>query len=116
MDNQALNKVEITQRESLTELLRQLASNAAALVHDELELVTHGVHEKVRAVSSGIFTVAAGAAIGFAALLSLCAALIIELTSHMAPVNAALVTAAALALLGVVIVLVGFRKLKKKIS
>jgi hypothetical protein len=116
MDNQALNKVEITQRESLIALLRQLASNSVALVRDELELVTHGVHDKVRAVSSGLFTVAAGAAIGFAAFLSLCAALIIELTSYMTPVNAALVTAAALALLGIVIVVAGFSKLKRKIS
>jgi VIT1/CCC1 family predicted Fe2+/Mn2+ transporter len=41
--------------------------------------------------------------------------LIIELTSYMAPVMAALVTGAALALIGVVIAFIGYRKLKKSI-
>jgi hypothetical protein len=45
--------------------------------------------------------------------MSLCAALIIGLTSYMAPVIAALVTGAALALIGVVIVFIGFKQLKQ---
>jgi len=51
--------------------------------------------------------------IGFTAFLSFCAALIIKLISYMDPVFAALVTGAAFALFGVVIVFIGYRQLKK---
>jgi hypothetical protein len=115
MNNKVVNKDPTTQRESLTELLGQLANNSAAVFHDEIELVVQRIREKVRAVRSGVLTVATGAVISFAAFLSLCAALIIELTSYMTPVIAALVTGAALALIGIVIVVIGYRQLKKSI-
>jgi VIT1/CCC1 family predicted Fe2+/Mn2+ transporter len=113
MNIKAVNKDPATRHESFTELLEQIASNSAAVVHDEIELVKQGVREKMRAVRSGVLTVATGAAIGFAAFLSLCAALIIGLTSYMAPVMAALVTGAALAFIGVVIAFIGFKQLKQ---
>ena len=113
MNIKAVIKDPATRHESFTELLEQIASNSAAVVHDEIELVKQGVREKMRAVRSGVLTVATGAAIGFAAFLSLCAALIIGLTSYMTPVMAALVTGAALAFIGVVIALMGFSQLKK---
>ena len=113
MDNKVVNKDPTTQRESFTELLGQLAGNLTAVVHDEIELVVQGIREKVRAVLRGVLTVATGAVITFGAFLSLCAALIIGLTSYMAPVIAALVTGAALALVGVVIALIGYKQLKK---
>ena len=115
MSNQAVNQDLTTQRESFTELLGQLATHSAAVVHDEIDLLIQGVREKVRAVRSGALTIAIGAVIGFAAFMSLCAALIIGLTSYMAPVIAALVTGAALALIGVVIAFIGFKQLKKTI-
>jgi hypothetical protein len=115
MNNKVINKDPITQRESFTELVGQLANNSAAMVHDEIELVVQGIREKMRAARSGVLTVAIGAVIGFAAFLSLCAALIIGLTSYMAPVIAALVTGAAFALIGVVIAFIGFKQLKKSI-
>src|SRR5674476_263609 len=103
MDIKVVNKDPTTQRESFTELLGQLANNSATVVHDEIELVIQGIREKVRAARSGVLTVATGAVISFAAFMSLCAALIIELTSYLVPVIAALVTGVALALMGVVI-------------
>jgi VIT1/CCC1 family predicted Fe2+/Mn2+ transporter len=113
MISKAVNKDPATQRESLTELLKQLANNSAAVIHNEIELVIQGIREKERAVRSGVLTIATGVVISFAAFLSLCAALFIELTSYMAPVIAALVTGAALALIGVVIAFIGYRQLKK---
>ena len=85
MNNKVVNKDPTIQRESFTELLGQLANNSAAVVHDEIELVIQGIREKVRAVRSGVLTVATGAVVSFAAFLSLCAALVIGLTSYMAP-------------------------------
>ncbi|MCX5823002.1 MAG: phage holin family protein [Deltaproteobacteria bacterium] len=115
MNNKVVNKDPTIQRESFTELLGQLAYNSAAVVHDEIELVIQGIREKVRAVRSGVLTVATGAVVSFAAFLFLCAALVIGLTSYMAPVIAALVTGAALASLGVVIAFIGYKQLKKSI-
>jgi len=115
MNNKVINKDPTTQHESFTELLGQLANNSAAVVHDEIELVIQGVREKVRAARSGVLTIAIGAVISFAAFMSLCAALIIELTSYLGPVIAALVTGAALALMGVVIAFIGYKRLKKSI-
>ena len=115
MNNKVVTKDSATQRGSFTELLGQLANHLAARVHDEIELVIQRIREKVSAVRSGVLTVATGAVISFAAFLSLCAALIIELTSYMSPVIAALVTGAALALIGIVIAFIGYKQLKKSI-
>jgi VIT1/CCC1 family predicted Fe2+/Mn2+ transporter len=115
MDNKLVNTDPTLQRESFTELLGQLANGSATRVHDEIELVIQGIRETVRAVRSGVLTVATGAVISFAAFMCLCAALIIGLTSYMAPVIAALVTGAALALIGVVIAFFGYKQLKKSI-
>ena len=115
MNNKEVTKDSATQRGSFTELLGQLANHSAAVVQDEIELVIQRIREKVSAARSGVLTVATGAVIGFAAFLSLCAALIIELTSYMSPVIAALVTGAALALIGIVIAFIGYKQLKKSI-
>ena len=113
MNDKIVNRDPTKQRESFIELLGQLANNSAAVVHDEIELVIQRMRETLRAVRGGILTVAIGAAISFAAFLSLCAALIIGLTSYMAPVIAALVTGAALAFIGVVVAFIGYKQLKK---
>jgi len=113
MNNKVVKQEPTTQRESFTELLGQLASNLAAVVHDEIELVVQGIREKMRAVRSGILTVAIGAVVSFVAFLSLCAALIIGLTPYMTPVIAALATGTALALVGVIIAFIGYKQLKK---
>jgi hypothetical protein len=115
MNNKVVNKDPTTQRESFTELLVRLVNSSAALVHDEIELVIQGIRETVRAVRSGVLTIATGAFIGFAGFISLCAALIIGLTSYMSPAIAALVTGAALALIGVVTVFIGYKQVKKSI-
>jgi len=115
MNNKTENKNPATQRESFTELLGKLANNSAAVFHDEIELVFQRIREKVSVVHSGALTVVTGAFISFAAFLSLCAALVIELTSYMPPVIAALATGAALGLIGIVMVFIGYKQLKKSI-
>jgi len=115
MNSKVANKGTTMERDNISEMLGQLASNSADVVHDEIELVIQEIREKATAVRSGVVTVVTGAAIGFAAFLSLCAALIIWLSSYMAPVMAALVTGAALALIGVVIAFIGHRQVKKSI-
>ena len=116
MQNKMANQDPTAQRESFYELLGQLANHSAAVVHDEIELVVQGIREKASAVRSGVLIVATGVVISFAAFLSLCAALFIELTFYMAPVIAALVTGAALAFIGVSVAFIGYRLLKKNRS
>lgn len=115
MNNSAVNKDAPIQRDSFTELLGQLASNSSAVVHDEIELVIQGIREQVTAARRGIFIVVIGAVISLAACLSLCAAAIIWLTAYLNPVMAALVTGSALAVIGVVIVFIGYKQLQKPI-
>ena len=113
MNNKAANQDPTTKRESFPELLGQLANNSAAVIHGEIELVIQGIREKAAAVRSGILAVLTGAVILCGAFLSLCAALIIWLSSYMAPVLSAFVTGTALALIGVVISFTGYRQSKK---
>ena len=115
MDSKAPNRDPATEHESFTALVGQLINNSAAVVHDEIELVIQAVREKVRAFRSAVIIVAAGVFICCIAGMSLCAALIIELSSYMAPVSAALVTGATLAVIGAVIFFTGYRKLNKSI-
>lgn len=113
MNNNVENKGPSVQRESFSELLGQLFKYSAVMVHDEIELVIQGIRETARGIRNGVLTVAAGVFISFAAFLSLCAALIIKLSSYMAPAYAALVTAAGLAFVGAVIGFMGCTQLKK---
>ena len=113
MNNKVINKDPTTQRESFTEMLGELAKSSAAVVHDEIDLLIQGIREKVRAARSGVLTIVIGAVISFAAFMSLCAALILGLSSYMVPPLAALVTGVALALIGVVTAFNGYRQLKK---
>ena len=115
MMDKVVNQDPTPQREPFTELVGQLAKNSAAVVHDEIELVIQGIRERVRAARGGVLIIATGAVICFAAFMSLCAALIIGLTSYMAPMIAALVTGAGFALIGVVIAFIGYKQLKKSI-
>jgi hypothetical protein len=113
MNNKLVNKDNITQRDSFSELLGQLAGNSATVVHDEIELFIQGIREKMTAGRNGVITVMIGAGIGFAAFMCLCVVLIMGLTAYMALIMASLVTGAALTLLGGIIAYIGYRKLKK---
>jgi hypothetical protein len=115
MNNKAVNKDPTAKRDSFTELLGQLANNLACVVHDEIELVIQRTREKVSAVRGGVLTVATGAFISLVAFMCLCAALIMELASYMAPALAALVIGASFALVGVVIAFIGYKQLKKSV-
>ena len=114
MSNKELNDP-AAQSESFIGLIGKLFKNLATMVRDEIELVVQGVREKIRGICNGVLTVAVGAAVIFAAFLSFCAALIIGLTYYMNPVVAAIVTGVALALIGTIITLIGYKQLKESI-
>lgn len=106
------NKVDpTTQRESLSELLGQLAKNSAAVVHNEIELVIQRINEMMNSTLSGVLIIVTGAMIVFAAFMFFSAALIITLTYYMSPIISLLVTGVVFSLFGFLIALIGYRKL-----
>jgi VIT1/CCC1 family predicted Fe2+/Mn2+ transporter len=113
MNNEVETENSSTERESISELLGQLARNSAAVLRDEIQLVIQRIREKVKSALTGAILIVTGAVIVFAAFMCLCAAMIIGLTCYMSPVIAALVTGVALALCGVVIAFIGYGQLKK---
>ena len=111
MDSKGVNQVPAT--ESLPELLGRLAKSSAEVVQDRIDLFLQQVREKGRAVVGGFVLVATGAVFGIAGLVSLCAALIIQLTAYMSPAIAALVTGLVVIFVGIVIAGIGYGHLKK---
>jgi hypothetical protein len=113
MSNKLIEKDTITQRDSFSELVGQLANNSATVVHDEIELFVQGIREKITAGRNGVITVVIGSGIGFTAFMCFCVVLIVGLTSYMSLIMASLATGVALSLIGAIIAFVGYRKLKK---
>jgi hypothetical protein len=72
------------------------------------------VREKIAEATGGIIMIALGAAFGLVGLMTLCAALVIALTSYMTPGIAALVTGGGLAILAIIMAFIGITNLKKK--
>ena len=100
------------QRESLGELLSQLASSSAGLVRDEIALAKQEMSEKATEVGAGVAVVAAGAVLGLLALGAFCAAAIIGLASLVGAWQAALLVGALLAIAGGIIAYLGLKRLR----
>jgi hypothetical protein len=101
-------------RESIGELISQLAGQSAALVRDEVALAKRELAEKVSVVSVDVAIIAAGAATGFVAALALCAALIVALSAAIGAWQAALAVGAGLTLVALVLVAIGYRRLRRE--
>jgi len=100
-------------RESIGELLGQLANNSAALIRDELVLAKQEMREKLSALRSGLIVVAISAVIGLIALLALCAAAIIALAEVVGAWQSALIIGAALGIIGGATAWLGLRQIKR---
>ncbi len=100
-------------RESIGELLGQLANNSAALVRDELALARQEMGEKVASFRSGVITVTIGAVVGLIALMTLTAAAVIGLAHFMDAGYAALIIGGLFAVVGGIIVSTGLNRLKQ---
>lgn len=100
-------------RESIGELLGQLANNSAALVRDEIALARQEMGEKINSFRSGVVTVAIGAIVGLVAILTLTAAAVIGLAHLMDAGYAALIVGGVLAIVGGIIASTGLNRLKQ---
>jgi len=100
-------------RESIGELLGQLANNSAALVRDEIALARQELGEKVASFRSGVITVTIGAVVGLIALMALTAAAVNGLAHVMDAGYAALNIGGVFAEVGGIIVSTGLNRLKQ---
>ncbi len=104
-------KAENQRRESLTELIGDLASQSAGLVRDEVALAKQELSEKLVSLRSGAITLALGAGLAISAFLALCAAAIAGLAVYVKVWQAALIVGGVLALVAGILVSVGISRL-----
>ena len=101
------------ERESFGELIGDLATNSAALVRDEIELVKQEMSEKLSSFREGVITIAIGSVILLVATLTLVAAAVIGLGHLVGPGWSALIIGGLFALIGGITAMVGLGQLKR---
>src|SRR5436190_1304930 len=84
------------ERETIGELLRELAEESAGLVRGEVELAKQEMRESIAALRSGVTVLAVAALLGGMAVLVLCSAAVLALAPLLGGGLAALVVAAVL--------------------
>lgn len=92
-------------------LLRRLTDELSTLLRQELALATAEIARSLRLMLGAAASVAAGGAVLYAGLLAMLAAAILGLATVLQPWLASLVIGAAVAFIGLVLVLAGVRSL-----
>ena len=92
-------------------LLRRLTDELSTLLRQELTLATAEVSRSMRVMLTGAASLAVGGAVLFTGLLAMLAAAVLGLATVLSPWLSALVIGAAIAIIGVVLVLAGIRSL-----
>jgi len=104
--------VQTVGQESLTNLISDLASDSAALVHDELALAKRELSEKLGLLSNSALIITTGILIGLLASMALCAAIVIALAPYTGAWQSALIVGLVLALVAAALSYSGVRSLK----
>jgi hypothetical protein len=92
-------------------LLRRLVDELTTLIRQEFALATAEISRSLRVMLTGAASLAVGGAVLFTGFLAMVAAAVLGLATVLAPWLAALVIGAAVALIGVVLVMAGIRSL-----
>jgi drug/metabolite transporter (DMT)-like permease len=101
------------QRESLSQLLGNLAIQTANLVRDELALVRRELEEKGKHFRSAALVVTLGAGLAFISSLVLCAAIVLVLSEYLEPWQSALLVGAGLGISAGALIAFGVSRLKQ---
>jgi len=113
MREQSIDRVERAgTKETIADLLAQVANNSADLVRSEIHLARQELNERIRMLSTHLITSALGAMICVLGLLSLLAASVIGLGTLIGMGLSALVIGAALLIVGVVVGMTGLSRVK----
>ncbi len=100
-------------RESLGELIGELASQSASLVRDEVALARRELQQKLKTVQLAASVIVIGAVTALIAALALCAAVIIALAEYVGPWQSALIVGLILGMAAGVIILIGISRFKR---
>jgi cytochrome c biogenesis protein CcdA len=100
-------------RESITDLIGDLASQSAGLVRDEMALAKQEFSEKLASLRPGAITLVLGAGLAMSAFLVLCAAAVAGLAEYMKVWQAALIVGGVLAIIAGALVAMGAGRLSK---
>jgi uncharacterized membrane protein YqjE len=100
-------------RESIGDLLGQLANDSAALIRDQMELAKQELKEKLKELRVFAIVIAAGATVALLGVSVLCAAAVIALTRYVGPGYAALIVGGVLTLAGGIVVLTAVSRLQR---
>jgi uncharacterized membrane protein YqjE len=100
-------------RESVVQLLGELASQSANLIQDEVALAKQELREKVQSLQSTLIVIAVGALIALVAIASLCTALILALNEYLERWASALLVGVVLGVIAAVMITIGVKRLKQ---
>lgn len=92
-------------------LLRRLTDELSTLLRQELALATAEIARSMRVMLTGAASLAVGGAVLFTGILAMLAAAVLGLATVLQPWLAALVIGAAVAAIGIILVLMGVRSL-----
>lgn len=101
------------ERESLGELLGNLATQSASLVRDEVALARQELLEKLKTVRSATIVIAIGAMLALVSMLVFSATIILSLAEYLKPWQSALIVGAFFALVAAITITVGIGQLKQ---
>lgn len=101
------------ERESLGELLGNLATQSASLVRDEVALARQELLEKLKTVRSATIVIAIGAMLALVSMLVFSATIILSLAEYLKPWQSALIVGALFALVAAITITVGIGQLKQ---
>jgi|GEM_PF-6675258 len=116
MGNETERAYEIGARESLSDLLGQLATSSAHLVRDEMALARQEIREGLKELRTGIIMILTGACFGLLGFMNLCFALVLSLADSMQLGEAVLVVGIPLTAIGAGMALMGIRQLTRVTS
>jgi uncharacterized membrane protein YqjE len=100
-------------RESLGELIVELANQSVGLMRDEIALARRELEQKLKTVQSAAAVVAIGAIMALIATLSVCAAVIIALAEYVGPWQSALIVGLILGIAAGATILIGVSRFKR---
>ncbi len=101
------------QRESIGDLLSNLAAQSTTLVRDEIALVGREYYEKGKHVRPALIVLAVGAFLAMLASVTLCAAIVLFISQYIDIWISAAITGISLGIIALLMILVGVSRMKQ---
>ena len=112
MNNNGVYNGSVQKRESIKDLLTNLAAQFTVVVRGEIALAVQSFQEKMHMLRNGLILIAASLFIGLSAWITLCAAAVLMLTEVMSPTGAALTVGGVMVVSSLLLGYLGYRIIK----